>query len=121
MNYYQIPNDPRNTLLNLLKNQNIKDKDKNKKEMPSWANKPDSELSAFEREEKRIFENRQKQKINSINNKPSIEKPVIPVMLPNNESKNNGLLSEKDEKEIEKRLNKDIETKAKYTIIRMFI
>lgn len=115
MNYYQIPNDPRNTLLNLLKNQNIKDKDKNKKEMPSWANKPDSELSAFEREEKRIFENRQKQKINSINNKPSIEKPVIPVMLPNNESKNNGLLSEKDEKEIEKRLNKDIETKAKYT------
>jgi len=115
MNYYQIPNDPRNTLLNLLKNQNIKDKDKNKKEMPSWANKPDSELSAFEREEKRIFENRQKQKINSINNKPSIEKPVIPVMLPNNESKNNGLLSEEDEKKVEERLNKDVNAKNKYT------
>ena len=115
MNYYQIPNDPRNTLLNLLKDQNIKDKDKNKKELPSWINKPDNELSAFEREEKRIFENRQKQKINSINNKPSIEKPVIPVMPLNNENKKNGLLSEEDEKKVEERLNKDVNAKNKYT------
>jgi hypothetical protein len=101
--------------LNLLKNQNIKDKDKNKKELPSWINKPDNELSTFEREEKRIFENRQKQKLNSINNKPSIEKPVIPVMPLNNENKNNGLLSEEDEKKVEERLNKDVNAKNKYT------
>ena len=111
MNYYQIPNDPRNTLLNLLKNQKVKNEEKDEKEKKSF----------FERElyvgplEKARRQRQAGQTIDSVNEQPEIQKPAIPVIATSNQNQSGGLLSEKDEKEVEERLNKDIETKAKYT------
>jgi len=111
MNYYQIPNDPRNTLLNLLKNQKVKNEEKDEKEKKSF----------FERElyvgplEKARRQRQAGQTIDSVNEQPEIQKPAIPVIATSNQNQSGGLLSEKDEKEVEERLNKDIETKTKYT------
>jgi hypothetical protein len=111
MNYYQIPNDPRNTLLNLLKNQKVKNEEKDEKEKKSF----------FERElyvgplEKARRQRQAGQIVDPVNEQPEIQKPAIPVIATSNQNQSGGLLSEKDEKEVEERLNKDIETKAKYT------
>lgn len=111
MNYYQIPNDPRNTLLNLFKDQNKKNEEKDEKEKKSFFEK---ELYVGPLEKAR----RQRQAgqiVDPVNQQPEIQKPNIPVMATSNQNQSGGLLSEKDEKEVEERLNKDIETKAKYT------
>ena len=111
MNYYQIPNDPRNTLLNLLKNQKVKNEEKDEKEKKSF----------FERElyvgplEKARRQRQAGQIVDPVNEQPEIQKPAIPVIATSNQNQSGGLLSEKDEKKVEERLNKDIETKAKYT------
>ncbi len=111
MNYYQIPNDPRNNLLNLLKDQKVKNEEKDEKEKKSF----------FEKEfyvgplEKARRQRQAGQTIDSVNEQPEIKKPTIPVMATSNQNQSGGLLSEKDEKEIEERLNKDVETKTKYT------
>jgi hypothetical protein len=111
MNYYQIPNDPRNTLLNLLKDQNKKNEEKDEKEKKSFFEK---ELYVGPLEKAR----RQRQAgqiVDSVDQQPEIQKPVIPVIATSNQNQSGGLLSEKDEKEVEERLNKDVETKTKYT------
>ena len=111
MNYYQIPNDPRNTLLNVLKDQKVKNEEKDEKEKKSF----------FEKEfyvgplEKARRQRQAGQTIDSVNEQPEIQKPAIPVMATSNQNQSDGLLSEKDEKEVKERINKDIETKAKYT------
>jgi hypothetical protein len=111
MNYYQIPNDPRNTLLNALKDQKVQSEETDEKEKKSFFEK---ELYVGPLEKTR----RQRQAgqiVDPVNQQPEIQKPVIPVIATSNQNQGGGLLSEKDEKEVEERLNKDIETKAKYT------
>ena len=110
MNYYQIPNDPRNTLLNALKDQ------KNKKTKNEEKNKTFFEKELYVGPLEMARRKKQAgQTIDSVNEQPEIEKPTIPVMATSNQNQSDGLLSEKDEKEVEERLNKDIERKSKYT------
>lgn len=111
MNYYQIPNDPRNTLLNALKDQKVQNEEKDKKKKKSFFEK-DLYVGPLEKERR---QKQAGQTIDSVNEQPEIQKPNIPVIATNNQNQSGGLLSEKDEKEVEERLNKDMETKAKYT------
>jgi hypothetical protein len=103
MNYYQIPNDPRNTLLNLLKDQNKKneEKDKEEKKRNPVASTP-----------------RQRAKLRASGESITLPKSTVPVIQEQEKVlplvtqptlETQGLLTEKEQKEIAKdpvKLNK---------------
>ena len=105
MNYYQIPNDPRNTLLNLLKDQNKKNEEKDEKEKKRnpVASTP-----------------RQRAKSRASGESITLPKPTVPVIQEQEKVlplvtqptlETQGLLTEKEQKEIAK----DPATLNKYT------
>ncbi|MGA0083270.1 MAG: hypothetical protein ACO3H5_06475, partial [Candidatus Nanopelagicales bacterium] len=104
-NYYQIPNDPRNTLLNLLKDQNKKneEKDEEEKKRNPVASTP-----------------RQRAKSRASGESITLPKPTVPVIQEQEKVlplviqptlETQGLLTEKEQKEIAK----DPATLNKYT------
>jgi len=105
MNYYQIPNDPRNTLLNLLKDQNKKNEEKDEKEKKK---KPVASTP------------RQRAKSRASGESITLPKPTVPVIQEQEKVlplvtqptlETQGLLTEKEQKEIAK----DPVTLNKYT------
>ena len=105
MNYYQIPNDPRNTLLNLLKDQNKKNEEKDEKEKKK---KPVASTP------------RQRAKSRASGKSITLPKPTVPVIQEQEKVlplvtqptlETQGLLTEKEQKEIAK----DPVTLNKYT------